>query len=446
MDAELVELSVLSEIVLPKKDMLYLQGISERLIQRTRDYFKEKGLDVDVRLAGSFAKGTYLTDQDFDLFMLFPMDVPRKEMEDIGLQAGRDIINGELVYSEHPYMTGYFEGVETDMVPCYLLPSTDHIVTAVDRTPFHTEYMNSHLTDDEKDQVKLLKKFMKGIGAYGAEQDSRGFSGYICEVLVVKYHSFRAVLEAAVQWKKGETIVVEKAGPHMKSALVIYDPVDPKRNAASSIHEDTLALFQTAAEAYLKNPDERFFFPKERTALDQAELEWICAKHRTRLVSAVFEKPQGVNDDNLQAQLWRTQYALEKKFGEFDFEVVRAVHMMRDQSLYVVFELKSDMLSENHKHRGPPVRVKKASEDFLAHWSGNPYGEPFQEDGYWYVVSPRPIRSAKEFLEKQAAIAGIGRNIDPSTMTAYDHMQTLNMIDAGLLTDLLDPVYPWEVE
>ncbi len=444
MDEELVELSVLSEIIPPKKEMLFLDGVASRLIKRTEDYFKDKGLDVEVRLAGSFAKGTYLMDQDFDLFMLFPTDMDRKKMEELGLQAGKDIINGELVYSEHPYMTGYFEGVETDMVPCYHLRSTEHIVTAVDRTPFHTEYMNSHLSDEEKDQTRLLKKFFKGIGAYGAEQDSRGFSGYMCEVLIVKYHTFKAVLEAALKWKKGETITVEKAGPHFDSALVVYDPVDPKRNAASAVHEDTLALFKAAAEAYLENPDERFFFPNKRTPLDPGELEWICARNKSKLVSVTFDKPQNVVDDNLQAQLWRTQYGLEKKFREFDFNVLRAVHHMDEYRMYVVFEMESDILSENHKHRGPPVRVKKASDDFLEHWKDNPSGPPFEEDGYWYVMSPRLIRSATEFLEKMTSQSGIGRNLDIDTMAIYDHFQTLNVIDAGLLTELLDPKYPWE--
>ena len=112
--------------------------------------------------------------------------------------------------------------------------------------------------------------------------------------------------------------------------------------------------------------------------------------------------------------------------------------------MYDVFELENDVLSENHKHRGPPTKVKKASEDFLEHWKENEFGEPFEEDGYWYVISPRPIRSATEFLEKQTENAGIGRNIDPSTKVVYDHVQTFNVIDTGLLTELLDPKYPWE--
>jgi len=43
------------------------------------------------------------------------------------------------------------------------------------------------------------------------------------------------------------------------------------------------------------------------------------------------------------------------------------------------------------------------------------------------------------------AISGIGRDIDPSTMTVLDHYATLRYGDAGMLTDLLDPRLPWDV-
>ena len=80
MDEELVELSVLSEIVPSKEEMERLDSIAGRLLEVTRSYFEKKGLDVDVRLAGSYAKGSYLRDQDFDLFMMFPMNTPKEEL------------------------------------------------------------------------------------------------------------------------------------------------------------------------------------------------------------------------------------------------------------------------------------------------------------------------------------------------------------------------------
>lgn len=61
------------------------------------------------------------------------------------------------------------------------------------------------------------------------------------------------------------------------------------------------------------------------------------------------------------------------------------------------------------------------------------------------MISPRHFRTATEFLEKETELAGIGRNVDPDTKVIYDHIQTLNAVDPGLLTDLLDPKDPWTI-
>jgi tRNA nucleotidyltransferase (CCA-adding enzyme) len=45
-------------------------------------------------------------------------------------------------------------------------------------------------------EVRLLKKFMKGTGVYGAEIKIGGFSGYLCELLILKYRSFAQTIEA----------------------------------------------------------------------------------------------------------------------------------------------------------------------------------------------------------------------------------------------------------
>ncbi len=444
MDAELVELSVLGQIMPSKKEMDFIDGRASRLLKIARDYYAERNIPVEVRYAGSYAKDTYLADPDLDLFMLFPTDMPREEMTKIGLQAGRDIIGGELVYSEHPYTTGRFEGVEVDMVPCYKLESTEKLQTAVDRTPFHTEYILSHLDFNGRDQVRLLKKFMKACGTYGAEQDTRGFSGYLCEVLIVKYGSFLKVLEESQSWEKYTSISIGESGPHIKETLVFYDPVDIKRNVASAVHEETMEKFKRAAKAYLAEPDERFFFPNRRVPLAYEELEWICSNKRSRLASVVFMKPKDVVDDNLQGQLWKSQYALIEKMESCEFKVRSATHSLDEYRMTIVFELESDVLPETYKHFGPPTKVK-TSENFLEKWKDNPYGEPFIEDGKWAVIADRPIRTAEEFLYKRTATSGIGRSLVTDTMTVYGHDMTLQCVDPMLLTELLDPKDPWEI-
>ena len=442
MDAETLERSVLDRIVPSEEEILSISERANRLKSMVQEYIQDHGIDIDIMFAGSFSKGTFLSNPDLDLFLMFPESVPKKELERIGLQAGEDILHGERMFSEHPYTRGVFEGLDVDMVPCYHLTTTDKLQSAVDRTPFHTAYICRKLSSEQKDQVRLLKKFMKGIGTYGAEQDSRGFSGYLCEVLVVKYGSFRGVLEGAQSWRDGTVIEVEGRGPEMKAPLVVYDPVDPRRNMASSVHIDTMSLFIAAAAAYLRQPDERFFFTPERSPLTVEELGEITSLHGSRLVSVVFERPD-VIEDSLYSQLWKTQIAIGKKLDEFSFGVLRAVHSMDDSKMTVVFELERDTLPRTRKHYGPPVWVR-SSENFLSRWEGNPNGEPFIEDGRWTVVADRPYTRADEMIRGEASMSGAGRNLDVGTMDVHDHDRTIECIDPLLITKLLVPKMPWE--
>jgi len=438
-----IESTVLERIVPTKDEMSRISETAKRLKVAVCDYLSEHDIDIDVQFVGSFAKGTFLSDPDLDLFLLFPEEVPRKELEAIGLQVGHDVLGGVRMYAEHPYTRGIYEGLNVDLVPSYNLTSTEQLRTAVDRTPFHTDYVMSHMTDEQRNEVRLLKKFMKGIDVYGAEPNTRGFSGYLCEILVMHYGNFLNVLENAKNWKEGTTLVIEKKGPPIIGPLIVYDPVDQRRNVASAVHIDTLSLFIVAAKAYLQSPSMKFFFPAERTPLSRTELERISERNGSRIITVVFERPD-VIEDNLYSQLWKTRYALTRKLNDFDYNVLKSVHEMFDNTLEIVFELERDLLSKTYKHAGPPVWVK-AADSFIAKWKNNEYGPPFIEDGCWNVVAERMYFTAKEMLVDEAAISGIGREINPNTMRVRDHETSLNETDPNLLTMLMDPKRSWEV-
>lgn len=432
---------VLERIVPSPETVASIQDRADRLKAMVEDYVASHGITAEARFAGSFSKNTFLSDPDLDLFLLFPDTVSTEDLRRIGLQAGEDILHGIRMFSDHPYTRGVFEGLDVDMVPCYRIDSTEHLKSAVDRTPFHTAFIKANLTEKGCNQVRLLKKFMKGIGAYGAEQDARGFSGYLCELLVVRFGTFDGVLEAASEWKRGTVIDVRGKGPRIDSPLVVYDPVDNRRNVASAVHLDTLSLFIHAAREYLREPRMEFFFPRPREPMDRGELEARLDGHGTGLVSVEFVRPEAI-EDNLQSQLWKTRYAIAKKLGEHDFRVLRAEHGMSDSGMTVVFELESDTLPKAHRHIGPPVSVD--SESFLAKWRGNPRGEPFIEDGRWVVISDRAYTSAAGLIRGEAARSGIGKEFDTSTMRVMDCAETLSSVDPVLLSELLDPRMPWE--
>ncbi len=438
-----IEQAVLDKIKPTAGESAEIASIADEVMAAARERLAELDLDVEVRMVGSFAKDTHLSDPDLDIFMLFPEGTPRSTLESVGLSVGEAVLGGQRMYAEHPYIRGVHRGLDVDLVPGVRIETAARMQTAVDRTPLHTEYVLSHMDEGQHDQVRLLKAFMEGIGTYGAEPNTRGFSGYLCELLVLRYGSFRETLAAAGGWKEGTAIALGRRGPPMIAPLTVYDPVDERRNVASAVHIDTMSLFIVAAAAYLESPSERFFFPAGREPLTRERLHALTQEHDSRLITVVFERPDAI-EDNLYSQLWKTQRALAKKLDDFGYNVLRTIHSMEEEHLVIAFELERDALTRTHKHIGPPVHVRAAA-SFLSKWKGNPLGDPFIDAGRWNVVAERVYSAADEMMEAEAAIAGIGRELDPATMEVRDHEDSLDLTDPLLLTELLDPRMSWEI-
>ena len=83
--------------------------------------------------------------------------------------------------------------------------------------------------------MRLLKKFLKSVGVYGAEIATSGFSGYVTEILILKYGSFESVLQeiSNISGREGEknVISIDKTDVDIiktfQSQLIIVDPVRP---------------------------------------------------------------------------------------------------------------------------------------------------------------------------------------------------------------------------
>ena len=175
------------------------QAVAQTIRDLTADVQQQiakTGLAITPTLVGSAAKDTFLsTSMDIDLFLLFPPSTPRETLASVGLSIGRAILHDqEECFAEHPYLRGTYHGYKTEIVPAYHITSAAQKLSAVDRTPLHTAYVTTHLRDDQKPEVRLFKQFLKGIGCYGAEAEIEGFSGYLCEILILYYHSFHELV------------------------------------------------------------------------------------------------------------------------------------------------------------------------------------------------------------------------------------------------------------
>ena len=235
---------------------------------------KVVGKGVELRVAGSIARGTNLRGSaDIDIFMLFKSGIPRKRLESLGLKYGKAIVQKErgerceTKYAEHPYVRVYLpSGLNADIVPAFKIENAEELATAVDRTPLHTEFINTHLSQKQRDAVRLLKYFLKAHNIYGAESRIGGFSGYLCELLIYHYGSMIGVLEAFSSMKLPVTLDPlnkEEQREHEKrfgSEFVVIDPVDRNRNVAAAVSIDALARLSIASRLFLSKPDIKAFY------------------------------------------------------------------------------------------------------------------------------------------------------------------------------------------
>ncbi|ASJ08333.1 CCA-adding protein [Thermococcus siculi] len=327
---------VLQNIRPTEEERAFVHSLMDELKEVARGTAEGLGLDVNPYFVGSTAKDTYLAgDHDFDLFLAFPIDTPIEELREKGLELGTAIAEKldsyEIAYAEHPYVRARYKGVKVDLVPCYDVKDWKDVRTAVDRSILHTKWVNENLKG-RNDEVRLLKRFLKGINAYGSEIYVRGFSGYLAEILVIKYGSFLEVLKNADfmlrqkvidpgNWlrKEYETAMkTVKREAEEDRPLVVIDPVDPRRNVAANLSWEKFGRFYFKARGFIEGPSAEFFFPSERGIGNYLE---ELRRKGTHLLTLTFDKPNLI-DDILLPQLERSARGFERALSREDFTVL----------------------------------------------------------------------------------------------------------------------------
>ncbi len=365
-----------------------------------------RGYDFRVEAVGSYAKDTMLFDKwEIDVFVIFS-SVGREWINRESERVMASCLRGKLPivrkYAQHPYITVSLMGLEADVVP--IAEASDHAFTGVERTPHHTRYVLSRLKPCQRDEVRLLKSFMKGIGVYGAETARAGFSGYLAELLVITYGSFHRVLQAASEWRPVIYIDPENSGDkerllrkYRDSRIIVVDPVDPERNAAAAVGPQSLATMILASKLYLEKPSRSFFHVFSRPSERRAPLYLA----RIRCTGEYTNKPP----DSVWGRVSRLARRM-KRIREDKGFMVGAIHYWTDEARNAVVEatVESPRLPNYTIVRGPVtwraldgaiefVRAR-ISEGGLA-WIGM--------DGAVYGVRPRRVRSVEEALGEWVA-------------------------------------------
>jgi tRNA nucleotidyltransferase (CCA-adding enzyme) len=404
---------------------------SKNLVARLQRELEKARFKAEAHVEGSIAKDTWLAgEKDIDLFILIPLARGREAFTDVlavaKKVAGKDFLKA---YAEHPYIQAEIEGFTVDFVPCFKLDSANQVESAVDRTPFHTLYIIKRLTAQAKNEVRLLKRFMRGTGCYGAEIKVGGFSGYLCELLVLYYGGFTELLRAASNWQQGEIIALEgqyqgrekEVRQIFREPLIVVDPVDEGRNVASAVNPEKLSEFIAASRMFLSKPSIEFFYPEPAGLFSVDELFHALDSRESAFVFLQSEVAKAV-PDVLWGQLYKSLKTMTKMIRGHGFAVMRDGVWSDEKSTVVfVFELNSHVLPAAEKHVGPPVSKKEDSEKFLKKYlkPGTALSGPRIEGDRWVVDRKRRHTNVVEFLREKLGNGGQGTGIASLVSKAF---------------------------
>lgn len=415
--------AVLSRIKPGEAEKMRVRALAEGLMNRINEISEKEELNVRSILVGSSARGTWLSgEHDLDIFIMFPSDTARAYLEKKGLYIARKIAEKsdawEERYAEHPYIYARFDGFEVDLVPAFNVESATDIKSAVDRTPFHNDYVVPRINRLE-DEVLLLKQFMKGMGVYGSELKTHGFSGYLAELLIIHFGSFIRTLEAACQWKAGITIDIEGHGTvEHRDPMVVVDPTDPTRNVAAALSLDNLCIFIDKSIEFLNSPEESYFIEQDTDPLDDRSFRDILDARDTSVLGIEFTSPDVV-EDVLFPQLRKLEESVRKLLERYDFRVYNS-GVWADDKAVVMFEIESAFLPAVKKHTGPEIWLREHANTFKSKYKDrDTFSNVYIRNGRYMVEVLRKYRDAKELLDSEVLKCGLGKHVALSIKKEY---------------------------
>lgn len=311
---------------------------------------------IGLEFGGSYAKGTWLPKEaDIDIFVRFRESTTQETFEKISKEIGFSSMkkfNPYIRYSEHPYVEAVVKRTKVNVVPCYDV-KIGKWKSAADRSPFHTKHMQDKLNKKMKDEVRLLKTFLKSVGIYGAEIARQGFSGYVSEVLILNYGTFENTIKEISKIKQNQ--VIGKTTKTFDTQIVIIDPIDTNRNLAAAISNQNIGRFVLACRAFLAEPNTQFF----KTSKRKKSNDW-----KDILVVKFNFKPR--SPDIIWGQIKRAATLLSTQMGIGGFNVLRNLSYTDEKNeAYLLFLLESSIISKKYVKKGPEYFREQDSMSFI---------------------------------------------------------------------------------
>ncbi|QLH03706.1 CCA tRNA nucleotidyltransferase [Nitrosopumilus cobalaminigenes] len=352
-------ISKVSKTVVPSKTIEKTKNnIAEIAFQLVKKEIEKHSEVIGLEFGGSFAKGTWLSkDADVDIFIKFKKNVSEEKFEKISKKIGFDSLkkySPYVRYSQHPYVEAKIKNTKINVVPCYDVKAGEW-KSAADRSPFHTKFMKKSLTPKMRNEVRVLKTFLKSNGIYGAEIAKQGFSGYISEVLILEFGNFENLIKSISKIEENQ--IIGKTSKKFDTSIVVIDPIDSNRNLAAAISDQNIGKFIIISRAFKEKPGIGFFKIRKPR---------ISNKFWNNVLVVKFDF-KARSPDIIWGQIKRATSTLSTQLELGGFTVLRSKpHTDQQNEAYLLFFLESTKISEIYAKKGPEFFREDSTHSFIS--------------------------------------------------------------------------------
>lgn len=403
--------------------------IFNRIKRATQHISDMKNLEVSfINLEGSSGrKQTQLRNwRELDIFIGLPTSILPKPIdkekpskpklrklfkqlvEKIAVEAIKEAgcSSWQVKYAEHPYVSAILDNYKVDIIfgfdlsPEYIFETGP--ITAVDRTPHHSQFVDSQLSKRQRDDVRLLKAFFHSVYVYGdtSPVGRSGFTGFSTEMIVYHNQSLESTFEFLSQFPPKPLDYFSRPSEELqrkfqRDELIIIDPTDPNRNIASSISERAYRFAQHNARQLLREPSFTFF---KMTPIPVLSLDELKIKSDNYFVIE-FQDETGWHYTKTRDKLYRYFTKLQKflnreatgepRFGSVVFEEVFEAPMFA-----IALSVEKNEISKSYKRIGPPSDFPDEVEKFT-----KKHPNAYLQNGRYQVEIQRNFNNATHAIQ-----------------------------------------------
>jgi tRNA CCA-adding enzyme len=329
------------------------------------------------------------------------------------IPAFKDIESTNMLktYSQHPYLSLEYLGVDVDILVCFDLTKEELAssgpVTAVDRTIHHTQFVAGNMRDDIREDIRILKSFVRANHTYGdvCPVGQMGFTGYSLELLVILQEGLDRALYALKELHRNPIDVKKRplekllADPSFRdNHIFIIDPTDTNRNVASSFSKRAYDWLRLKTVQFLEIADGTIAdysdFVIEKPIPTNPLPSWLAPHsfaytfnsdglhHYTILRDKLYRYARKIAS---QLQSERTG---ESRFGKVLFEIC-----FDSNQFSLGFLIEKITASETYSRKGPPVGLDGSKRFSDAH------KDVYEQDGYLWVNETRKWTASGNLLD-----------------------------------------------